>query len=52
MCCTAGNEELGDEGAMRIKALLERNVNIHMESCMRTSERSVEEDGIGTKGMN
>ena len=36
----------------RIEALLERNVNIHRESCMRTSERSVEEDEIGTKGMN
>jgi hypothetical protein len=36
----------------RIRALLERNVNIHRERCMRMSERSVEEDAIGTKGMN
>ena len=48
MCCAAVND-IGDEGAMRIKALLERNVNIHMESCMRTSERSVEEDVIGVR---
>jgi len=33
----------------RIEALLERNVNIHMERCLRTSERSVEGDEIGVR---
>ena len=50
MCsCDLAGTYASSVTTQRIKALLERNVNIHMESCMRTSERSGEGDEIGVR---